>query len=179
MAVINLSNCRSFHASSRLPSAPYLLVDTIVLHDPKVIEPSKVLHDIWFLSQDTTIAQKKYSEWKLLHMDNVYIEALVINKDLYHFLCDTLGIDSKSYQWCYLNPNWENMYCLVFQVRADYHEKNFKILTELVKYEYRSPFPIYRPGYKYEYYQMLVEIPEEFYINHIRKGLVPIPFKHN
>ena len=43
MAVINLSNCRSFHASSRLPSAPYLLVDTIVLHDPKVIEPSKVL----------------------------------------------------------------------------------------------------------------------------------------
>ena len=73
MAVINLSNCRSFHASSRLPSAPYLLVDTIVLHDPKVIEPSKVLHDIWFLSQDTTIAQKKYSEWKLLHMDNVYI----------------------------------------------------------------------------------------------------------
>ena len=164
----------SINVYAKPPSTLYFLADTTVLHHPKSIEASRSLHDIEFLSSDTTKATKRFSEWKLLHMDDVYVVAPIISKEMYRFLVDTLGIEPMSLDSCLRYPNWENMYSLIFHVRADYYEQNYRAISELVKAEYRSPFPIYRPGYKYEYYKVLVEIPKEFYIDSIRSGSILI-----
>ena len=161
----------SYRVSDDLISCPQMFFkDTSVLHTPKEVEPSRLAHSIGFLTADATIKNKVYTEWKLLHMNNVYIEPPIITKDLYNYLVDSLQMSPNSVNYHYRDSLNDIMYCLIFYVRADYYNNHFRIQADLVHDELRSQSPIYRPGHKYEYYKMLVEVPSEFYIDNIRKG---------
>lgn len=161
----------------------FQIADTIVMQEWKVVNPRKRVHSaLSFISSDTTIKDHKYSEWELLHMGNVYLGLFTSDKGLSSFLVDSIGIDTYcSFFWpCYLElETAEKKYCITLLVRADYYERCIRrrIHEDLIKPEYRSPFPLYRPGHKYEYYKMLVEISSEMYIDKIRNGSITIPRK--
>lgn len=155
-----------------------VLVDTIVVHNPKVINPIRPIHFIDFLTSDSSLADHKYTEWELLHMSNVYIEPHVIT-GVFEFLLDTLGIPPRSIDSCFHNSNHADVHGLIFNVRADYYEKHFRATPEFVSIPcpHYSRGVIYRHGYKYSYYKVLVAIPKDFYTNTLRNGSITIPLE--
>lgn len=175
-----LCGCRNVEPISTIKKQTpcIVLVDTIVVHNPKVINPTRPIHFIGFLTSDSSLADHMFTEWELLHMDNVYIEPHIIT-GVFEFLSDTLGIPPRSIDSCFHNSDYADIHGLIFKVRADYYEKHFRTTPEFVS----APCPhysrssIYRPGYKYSYYKVVVEIPKDFYINTLRRGLITIPLE--
>ena len=178
LAGVLFCECRSINSVSAYKSSTscVTLVDTIVIHNPRVINPIRSIHFISFITSDSLLADNKYTEWKLLHMDKVYIEPYNI-LGVFSFLSDTIGISPHSLDSCFRNPNRTDLYGVILNVRADYYEKYFRATPEYISRPCHgySRSPIYRPGYKYCYYKMLVEIPKEFYIDSICNGGITIP----
>lgn len=178
LAGVLFCECRSINRVSAYKSSTscVTLVDTIVIHNPRVINPIRSIHFISFITSDSLLADNKYTEWKLLHMDKVYIEPYNI-LGVFSFLSDTIGISPHSLDSCFRNPNRTDLYGVILNVRADYYEKYFRATPEYISRPCHgySRSPIYRPGYKYSYYKMLVEIPKEFYIDSICNGGITIP----
>lgn len=154
-------NSASIDASSK---PCIVLVDTIVLHNSKVINPIKPIHFISFITSDSLLADKKYTEWELLHMDKVYIEPYSL-AGIFDFLSDTIGIPPRSLDSCFYNPNRTELYGVILNIRADYYEKYFRANPEFVSSPHPRYFrtPIYRLGHKYDYYKMIAAIPKEYF----------------
>ena len=166
---------------NRSVNTPYMTwTDTVILYNPTAIIPLWRVHELVFYSANPKIKadRPRYTEWKLLHTDSVYIAPCLVFSEVRRFLMDSLGLDINlacSFKSYYKS---DVLYGMVFNVRADYYEAHFRGHADYADGSCSSPSRIYRPGHKYDYYKLFVAVPEDFYINTLRQGKYPIPFIH-
>lgn len=148
---------------------PYEWIDTIELYNPRYLSPTKYsnIHGLIFLTADSCLPNRKLTEGKLLHTENVYIYGRTISP-LWSFLVDTIGIDRDSLDSYHRLDDFSHIYGMIFRIN-NYYLDQFSACTGRKKVNNKRT--------NNDYYKVCIRIPRSFYINVIRQGEINIPSK--
>lgn len=148
---------------------PYEWIDTIELYNPRFLSPTKYsdIHGLIFLTADSCLPNRKLTEGKLLHTENVYIYGRTI-LPLWSFLVDTIGIDRDSLDSYHRLNDFSHIYGMIFRIN-NYYLDQFSACTGRKKVNNKHT--------NNDYYKVCIRIPRSFYINVIRQGEINIPSK--